>query len=275
MIKLLLTTLLLTITASPAMAETVYDRVMKTNVLKCGYLVYDPEIIIDPNTKELSGWVHDIIEAAAKELEWKVEWTEEVTFDSMFEGLYAGRYDAVCSGLWESPKRSKRALFMTPVTYATYYPYVRVDDQRFDNNLNAINSPDIKIAILDGEYGEVVANEQFPQAKQHRLAPGTSYNLVFPDVAQKKADVVFALPSVAQKYIDQNPNKLKMINKEVLVMPSSVMSTHIGEQSFKNLMDSTLRHLLNTGAIQKIIDDNHHADDKTNYPVSKPYKASR
>ncbi len=258
--------------STPSERESIYKRVLRTETIRCGYLTYPPEIVVDSQTNQISGWVYEIIEAAAKELNFKVEWVEQVTHDSMFQGLQTGRYDVICSGLWESPPRSKVALFMTPVTYATYYPFVRADDTRFDNDLRLINSEDVKIAVADGEYGEVVAREKFPSAGLHSIPPGTSYSLIFPDVATGKADVVFALPSTASHYMKNNPGKLKMIDQEVLVMPSSVMSTNVGEHKLKYLLDSTLRHLLNTGVVANIIAKYHPGDDKTNYPVARPYQ---
>lgn len=260
-------------TASVATKETAYERVLRTGTIRCGYLPYSPEIIIDPNTKKITGWVHDVIEQVGKELDLKIEWTEEVTFDDMFAGLQTGRYDAVCSGLWESPARSRKVMFTTPVTYATYYPFVRVNDDRFNTiNIDRINQPDVRIAILEGEYAEVIKNESFPNAQIDKLPPAAAQTQMFPDLETGKADVVFAMPANARAYIDNNPGKARMMAKEVSVMPSPVMSIGNQEIALKVMLDTTIRHLLLKGKVRAIIDRYHPAGDLTNYPPIKPYQ---
>jgi len=256
-----------------AKKETAYERVMRTGTLRCGYYIYPPETTKDPNTGAMGGWAHDIVEAAAKELGWKVEWSEEITLDTIYEGVDSGRFDALCSTLWESPQRSKHVLFTQTVGFVTYYPFVRADDTRFDSDLKRINDPAVKIAIMEGEYGQVVANELYPLAGQTPLPRASQYNLIYQEVATRKADVLFTSPSSGQEFIRANPGVLKMINKEVVLMPASVLMLQTDEVKLKNLFDSTIRHLLNRGVVQNIFAKYNLDDGYTTYPVVKPYIA--
>jgi len=262
-----------TTTNSKPQKEGIYDRILRTKTLRCGYYLYPPETIKDPNTGEMSGWAHDIVEAVGKELDLKVEWPEEITLDTIYEGVNSGRFDALCSTLWESPERSKHVLFTQNVAYPTYYPIVRADDHRFDNDLSLINSPDVKIAVMEGEYGEVVAKEKFPKAIRSALGRGSLYTNIFQDVAIKKADIMFAVPGTAQKFIDANPGTLRMVNKEVVVMPASVIMLPTDEMKLKNLFDSTLRHLILKGTVKGILGKYYPNDDKTNYYPDQPYSS--
>src|SRR5438874_1363658 len=87
-------------TAIQVSANVVYDRVMSSGVIHCGYVVYPPGLLKDPNTGKLSGVFYDIMESAAKSLQLRLEWTEEVGWGSMIEGLQANRYDMICSPVW-------------------------------------------------------------------------------------------------------------------------------------------------------------------------------
>lgn len=51
--------------------ETTFERVLRTGVIRCGYPVWPPSNIVDPNTKILSGYSHDLTEAVADELSLK------------------------------------------------------------------------------------------------------------------------------------------------------------------------------------------------------------
>jgi ABC-type amino acid transport substrate-binding protein len=58
--------------------ETSYDRVMRTGVIRCGYVEWPPYLLKDPNTQEFSGLIYDYMMAIGKDLGFKVEWSESV-----------------------------------------------------------------------------------------------------------------------------------------------------------------------------------------------------
>jgi ABC-type amino acid transport substrate-binding protein len=63
--------------------ESAFDRILRTQTIRCGYVVYPPSIIKDPNTGRLSGIFYDITEKMGERLNLKIEWTEEVVFPTM------------------------------------------------------------------------------------------------------------------------------------------------------------------------------------------------
>lgn len=238
----------------PLKEETTYERVARTNTLRCAYIVYPPETIKDPNTGKLSGTVVDITNAAAEQLGWKVEWVAEVGFSDMFDGLYTGKFDALCSGLWENAARAKMALFTTPINYGVYYAFVRSDDTRFDSNLEAAQEPSVKIAVIDGEYGDFVAKESFPQTETYRLPQLTDISQLLLSVAEKKADIAFLQKGPARGFILNNPGKLKILeNIPVRVMPAPAIAVNPKDQILKNTLDAAFKFLLNNGSVEKVL----------------------
>jgi hypothetical protein len=61
---------------SAASSDQVYERVMKTGVIRCGYINWWPAVVRDPETKQMKGYVVDYINEMGKVLDLKVEWTE-------------------------------------------------------------------------------------------------------------------------------------------------------------------------------------------------------
>src|SRR5688572_21529801 len=55
-------------------AASVYDRVMQSGTMRCGYVIDPPGCRMDPNTKKLSGIGIETIELLGKNLNLKVEW---------------------------------------------------------------------------------------------------------------------------------------------------------------------------------------------------------
>jgi ABC-type amino acid transport substrate-binding protein len=243
------------VAGQPAAAkESVYDRVKRTNTLRCAYLVYPPETIKDPNTGKLTGMVVDTAEELGRKLGWKIDWVAEVGFQDMFEGFKTGKYDALCVGLWENPARSKEALFSNPMDYGVIYTVVRSDDTRFDDSLEPINDPAIKVAEIDGELGQVVQQEVFPKAGAYLLPNLSDVSMIVEAVATGKADVAFLpVPSV-RKYMEQNPGKVKILKKNPSrVFPAPLMAVPHGEHELKYVVDATLRALQESGFVNRIL----------------------
>lgn len=272
--KLLLTFLLLTL-AAPAWAgdakESAFDRVMRTGTLRCAYIVYPPETIKDPNTGMLSGTVVDTTEEIGRQLGWKVEWVTEVGFADMFDGLQTGKYDALCSGLWENPARAKKALFTIPFNYGLTYAFVRTNDDRFEKDLTTANRLDIKIAVIDGEYGDFIAKESFPNATTFRLPQLSDISQLLLSVSTKKADIAFLQKAPAKAFMLNNKGQLKMIAKSpIRVMPAPPIAVALGEQQLKNTLDATLRFLINNGFVEKTL--RKYDPNLDSYKlISKPY----
>jgi hypothetical protein len=74
--------------------DTVYDRVMKSQTIRCGYGLWSVYLHKDPNTGKMGGIYYDYMEALGKNLGLKIEWTEEVGWGDYIAGLKGDRFDA-------------------------------------------------------------------------------------------------------------------------------------------------------------------------------------
>ncbi len=252
--------------------QSAYDRVMKTGVLRCAYLVYPPETIKDPNTGALSGTVVETVEALGKALDVTVDWVEEVAFTNMFEGLKTGRHDALCAGLYENPARAKSALFSIPTSYGVTYAFSRQNDQRFDQDLSLIDDESVTIATIDGEVAQSIANQKFPKAQQLALPQLSDISMVLENVASGKADIAFLQKAPAKNFIDNNPGKIKVVGDEpVKAYPAPPLVVNVNEVRLKYLFDSALRSLILDGDIEKIL-RKYDPDLGSHLLVAKPYR---
>ncbi|MFA6279732.1 MAG: transporter substrate-binding domain-containing protein [Bdellovibrionales bacterium] len=241
-------------TAQTAAKESAYDRVMRTQAIRCGYIVYPPETIKDPNTGKLSGTIVDTMEEVGRQLGLKIEWTAEVGFQDMFEGLKNGKYDALCAGLYENPDRAKAALFSVPFNYGATYALVRAEDKRFDASLDAINDPDVKVAQIDGEMGQFIVRESFPKAGQYLLPTLSDISMELEALATRKADVVFMQVGPARGYMQNNPDKIKVLRKvPARAFPAPLMAFAREEHDLKFIVDATLRALHENGFVERTL----------------------
>lgn len=271
--------LLLILTTAPASYaadnETVYERVMRTQTLRCGYGQWDPYITKDPNTGEFSGIFYDYVNELGKALSLKIEWTEETDWGTFGQALNSERIDAFCLGVWQNASRAREMDFIRPIFYSTINTYARADDSRFDKNINLINSEKVTVATVDGEMGGIITASDFPKAKTAAAPQMAGQASLMQNIATGKADIAFTDPATAAQFMKANPNKVKAVpsGKAIRVFGNTI-AIKKDEYPLKAMLDSATIELLQSGQIEKIIKK--YEKNTGDFPrVAKPYEASQ
>ncbi len=252
--------------------QSLYDRVIQSGKIRCAYVTYPPACIKDPNTGKLSGIGIDTIELVGKKLGLTIDWTEEVGWGSMIEGLQTGRYDMIASLVWTNANRAKLVSFSKPLYYSPLFVWVKKGDKRFVGHLDKINSPTVKIATIDGETAQVIADADFPKAGRLSLPQMTNLPELMLNVATGKADIAIQEPAVVNQYLKHNPGTVEAISdgKPIRVFPNCWMFGR-GEFEFKAMLDTVLDEVINSGAMDKIIGKYEYAPGEI-YRVGLPYQ---
>lgn len=254
--------------------ESLYDKIIKAGKIRCAYVVFFPSCIKDPNTGKLSGIGVDALEMISKKLGLTVEWTEEVGWGNMIEGLQSGRYDMIASPIWTNAPRARQAAFSKPLFFSPVFVYVKRGDRRFSGHLERIDSPNIKIATIDGETAQVIADADFPRASRLSMPQMTDCSQMLLNVASGKADVTILEPAFTNQFIRHNPISIENICPErpIRVFPNCWMFKR-GEFEFKAMLDTVLDEVINSGAMDKIISRYEKASGEEVYRVALPYKS--
>ncbi len=252
---------------------TVYDRVIKSNTIKCAFLNYPPACMKDTRTGKMSGIFVDVLEKAASNLGMKIEWSEEVGWGSQIEGLDKDRYDLVGSPVWANPKRGKLTTLSIPVYYSGIGVYVRINENRFDKDFSKINSKDVKVGTIDGETSDLIADNDFPNATKQSSPENTDISQKFLDLDKKSCDVVFAEPYFAFDYSKNNPGKIKNIASENPIrLFGNVYMMKAGEWQLNQMLNVAIQDLINSGYVDKVI-AKYEPSPNLFYRVAAPYKA--
>lgn len=232
----------------------VYERVVKTNTLKASYLSYPPACMKDTKTGKMSGIFVDVLQKACDNLGLKLEWTEEVGWASQIEGLETNRYDIVGSPVWANPNRGKLTTMTIPVYYSGIGVYVRNGDNRFSENLELINKPEIRIGTIDGETADLIARSDFPNAQRISSIQNTEISQKFLDLTSNKCDVVFAEPYYAYEYLKNNPGTIMNIaEKNPIRLFGNCYMFKKNEFQLQQMLNVAIQDLINSGYVDKVI----------------------
>lgn len=175
----------------PAKAETTYDRVMRTGVIRCAYISWKPYSLKDPNQPEAppQGSSVDIMTALADRLGLKVDWVEEIGWGTIGEGFATGRYDAVCTQMWPDAPKLRNFQLGAAMFFSDIKPYATAAVAG-TLKADALDRPATRIAVIDGALSQSVVGEAYPHATQVRLAPSVSSGEYYLTLTTGKADLI-------------------------------------------------------------------------------------
>ena len=275
--KILLTAIVL-FAALPAFAaekETAFERVIRTNTLRCGYWNWQPLFNKDAVSGEFTGIFKDVMDYIGPSLGLKVEWVKEVGFASFEQDLIADKVDAVCAGVWPKAARSRVMDFSDAVFYVPLHIYVREDDTRFEDDINLLNSPEITFAGMDGLVESAVVAQDFPKAKRNSIPDTASISEIFLMVQNKKADAVITDVFTADSFLKNNPNSLKALKTKIpLRYFGNTISVKKGEQELIDMLNTALEEAHSAGVIEPII-KKYETVPGSLLRTSKPYEAAQ
>jgi cystine transport system substrate-binding protein len=258
-------------TRSSTVSPSVYDRVMQSGKMRCGYGIYNPGCMKDPNTGKLYGVGVDTIELLAHNLGLKVEWTEEVGWGTMIEGLQTNRYDIIATPVWATSDRARVIDFSNPLYFSPVCAYVKAGNKKFSPDLRELNSPHMSIASIVGATAEIIAQEDFPKVRRVSLPQLSDFGQLLLTVSTGKADITFTEPADAAIFMRNNPGAVERVGPPVRVFPNCFIFRR-GQMEFKCMIDTALSQLINSGTMDKILKKYEPAPN-TLYRVAVPYAA--
>ncbi|MGE4350721.1 MAG: substrate-binding periplasmic protein [Bdellovibrionales bacterium] len=244
---------LFTLSSAHAETDSVYERIMASQTINCGYTEWPPLLVVDPNTHELSGLLKDLWEDIGKKLDLKIVWKASYGFGEVTEAVRTKKIDVFCVGVWPNSGRMKNMLMSRPVFYNATYLYARHDDMRFDNNENRLDDPAYTVVGQEGTVTASTLNLKFPKAKANHTAPITPKVDQLLSVVNRKGDVTLLDVAFANDYMKKNPGLVRRIKGPPVAFVPLVLPLNIGEYQLKNMIDGALNDLINDKIIAHLI----------------------
>lgn len=233
--------------------ESVYDRVMRTGVIRCGYAVWPPMIAKDPNTGALSGIFYDYVTLLGQRMGLKIEWTTEISLATYLTDMNTGKFDLECSGGWPNATRGKIAEYTRPLFYLPLQVFVREGVTTYDNNLEALNSADVHFSVMDGEWSSFVHDAVFPKSQPVSLPGSAALGDLFEQVIAGKADAMVADALTARDFIAKRQGALRQVVSAPLTVIPNNLTVPMGEFRFLNMLNTATDTLLYDGSIERIL----------------------
>ena len=257
-----------------AKQETAFERVMHTGTIRCGYYVFPPAVIRDPNTGKMSGLSVDMMEAIGQKTGLKIEWTEESTFGNWIPALQANRYDMMCAPMFSDMALGREAIFTRPLFYAGIQPLVRENETKYDGTdaFQKLNSQETTFLTQEGNMLFFLTKEVFPNAKFLTIAAQVDGPSVLQNITTGKADAILLDRNAVAEYA-KHGTRMKMIElpqpikAQPLVLPLNRKETELRE-----FIDNAVLDMQLSGSINRLLDKWESEPGKIFLRSAEPYR---
>ena len=242
--------------ARPAMAapaESAYDRVIRTGIVKCGYVMWPPYFDKNLKTGEVIGFSKDLSDAVFKVLGLKGQYIE-VVLGEQIQDMRTGKIDAMCGdGPWII-STAKYLDYSTPAYLAPLGLYVRATETRF-NKLSDLNKSTVNFGAIDGDLSLDLAQLRFPNAAIKTLPQTADVSELLLNIANGKEDVAIVDPLAVEKFNAHNAQKVKQLFPEKpFAINKAGFSVLKDESKLMSTLNEGLDAARNVGLIDEIID---------------------
>lgn len=234
--------------------ETSYERVVRTQTLRCGYAIWEGVVMKNDKGEVYGPWI-DITNDLGRAVGLKIEWVSEVGWGEIGAALKSNKIDAMCAGMWSSAMKAKEMALSAPVAYQGVGIFVRGDDHRFDADASLLNSASTKLAVIDSDNSDFVAQTDYPQAQRVGVGlMGTDADVLM-NVATGKADATFVTPGTWRIFDRNSAGTVRPLHPGQYVrMFGLVYATGDGDHRLVQLINAGVSEIIASGLVDRILD---------------------
>ena len=201
LLKSVLTLVFTTVLITPALGESRLQSILANGELRVGTTGdWNPMTMIDPSSKERTGFDIDIANALASDMGVKVVFVP-TTWKTLVNGVVADKYDMTSSASL-SPKRALVAGYSGSYFAVEDVPLMLRKNKGKYNSWEDLNNPSVTVAVTLGTVQEKRAETLFDNSKIIKVS---SPARDFQEVLAGRADISMTSNLEAAKLVEQYP----------------------------------------------------------------------
>lgn len=223
---------------------TTFEKIVDEGKLTACYVPWPPSVIKDPDTGEVSGFLIDITEMVAEDAELELEYVES-TWGGFTADLKTGKCDAAIAGLYPTIGRSTSVAFTDAFFYAGNSIVVSADETEI-KDIDDLNSKDVKLAVIQGEYGYIYAQKYLPEAELVVLDKSADLTMPLVSVSTGKADAGFSATDTINEYLKEQSEVKDLLGEPYSTTPIT-WAVRTEDQQLLNFLNNALDYLESSG----------------------------
>lgn len=227
--------------------ESALHRIQRTGVIRVGWALWFPWMVMDEKTKKLTGIGPDVIEELAKALgNVKIEWVAD-NWATLVAGLQANKFD-ITYPLGATLPRALAADFSDDTTREAQTFLVKKKDAGRFKSMEDVDQPGVKISATLGSNTELYLTRIFKKPEIIRLksSPEGLMALVLGKV-DAWANTGSAIADAMKAHPDTTPIKGSF------ALGKNCFAIRQGDQIFLNWLNLFIADMKETGTLDQIL----------------------
>lgn len=233
--------------------ESTFQKIVESGKATFCYIPWPPSLNKDPNTGELSGFIVDVVKRINEDLNVEVNYVES-TWGGFPADLNSEKCDAVMAGVYPTIGRSTSIAFTKPFGYVGNGVVIRKDETRI-TSINDFKNFNGKIAVIQGEFGHLYAQKNFPNADLLVLDKSADLTAPLLAVATGQADAGFSVSDTINSFLIEQPDLRELNNGQPYTTTPISFAVRQQDQEMLNFLNNALDYLEVTGELDGIIGD--------------------
>jgi ABC-type amino acid transport substrate-binding protein len=233
--------------APAANADGIMDRVLREKKIRIGWSQYEPLLMRDAKTGELSGYFFDLAKYIFKEIGVTPEF-REVTFANLVASIESGEIDLSIADTFITVKRAAVVDYTRPLLFLGSRFLSRADETRF-KTLSDLNKPDVKIAALLGGSAQDFIRRNLPKAQMIALST-TNKTAPFLEVESGRADVALNDSWAVERFAAAQPTTNPLF--EPLALRPTAWIVQRGNYDLLHFLNSSLDTAILSGLLKEM-----------------------
>lgn len=225
--------------------KSTFDNILEKDEITVCYMTWPPSVIKDPNTGELSGFIIDTFKEVANDADLKIKYVES-TWGGFPADLNTGKCDAAVAGIYPTIGRSTSVSFTKPFFYAGNGGVAKAGETRF-KTIEDLNQKGVKIAVIQGEYGQIYAQKYLPKAELVVLDKSSDNTAPLVAVSSGQADAGLIMSDVVAGYVKLHPEVKNLFADQPYSTTPIVWAARQNDQELLNFLNNGIDYFKSVG----------------------------
>lgn len=223
-------------------------RIAETETLRVGMTGAQAPFNMKNRAGKIIGMDVDVANALAISMGVKLD-IVEMPFADLLPALESGKVDLVLSGMTATLQRNTRVPFVGPYYISGASILTTSDKLAAAQTADAVNSPDVSIAVLKGSTSEQFAGALLDKAK---IVPTKDHAAAVKMLSDGKVDAVIADAPTCALTALRYPEKGFVVSEPLTLEPIGI-AVAPGDALLVNLVSNYTEALAATGAMEALI----------------------
>jgi ABC-type amino acid transport substrate-binding protein len=226
------------------------DQMVARGEMRVGYVSWNPAVIKNPETGELTGIFPDMVNYMAETLKLHVRW-KETTLANFAAGLQSRQYDFSVGPTFITIPRSVPVAFTQPVAYVGNSAVVNANTPP-PSSPDEIAARSMRVAVLQGQAMDEFFKRRYSNVELLILS-GSDLTAPLAAVSTGRADIGFMNTVTVARYAEahQDVKPIFMGDDQLEMLPLAWGTRH-QDSALQSFLESSIIYLKSTRKLERI-----------------------